>query len=112
MSKICGYSCEHNKGGVCQITNCDKKIIMTTTTEPQILTRWQDPTIEDLKREMFDLQCDYIIVVGKHNELADRIQKAIEHIEKHQLVYQSQYEEMSGFDNHLLNILKGEENDK
>ena len=66
MIKICGYSCEHNKGGVCQITNCDKKIIMTTTTsllggsavEPQVLTRWQDPTIDDLKKEINKLTAE------------------------------------------------------
>lgn len=40
-----------------------------------------------------------------------RIEKAIEHIETHQLCYQSQYEEMSGFDNHLLDILRGEDNE-
>ena len=32
MNKICGYTCEHNKGGVCQITICDKQPYMTTTT--------------------------------------------------------------------------------
>ena len=41
------------------------------------------------------------------NCLQDRIDKAIKHIETHQLCYQSQYEEMSGFDNHLLDILRG-----
>ncbi len=33
MSKICSYSCEHNKGGVCQITGCIYKVIITTTTK-------------------------------------------------------------------------------
>ncbi len=33
MNKICGYSCEHNKGGVCQITMCDKQPTFSTTTE-------------------------------------------------------------------------------
>lgn len=28
MSKICGYSCKHNKSGVCQISGCDKKSII------------------------------------------------------------------------------------
>ena len=46
-----------------------------------------------------------------YDELEDRIDKAIKHIETHQLCYQSQYEEISGFDNHLLDILKGEENE-
>ena len=33
MNKICGYTCEHNKGGVCQITMCDKQPYITTTTK-------------------------------------------------------------------------------
>lgn len=33
MNKICGYSCEHNKGGVCQITRCIKMPLFTTTTD-------------------------------------------------------------------------------
>lgn len=33
MNKICGYSCEHNKGGVCQIPVCDKKLIMSDKIE-------------------------------------------------------------------------------
>lgn len=28
MNKICGYNCEHNKSGVCQISGCDKKSII------------------------------------------------------------------------------------
>lgn len=53
MNKICGYNCEHNKGGICQITYCDKIGKMTTTTqEPIVLTRWIDPTIEELKTQL------------------------------------------------------------
>lgn len=37
MSKICGYSCEHNKSGVCQISGCDKKSIISDKTEVQML---------------------------------------------------------------------------
>ena len=66
MNKICGYTCEHNKGGICQLTMCDKKIVMTTTTnEPfekrfdvkydeqgvEKFARWLDPTIEEYKQE-------------------------------------------------------------
>ena len=41
-----------------------------------------------------------------------KIIKAIEHIKNHQLIYQSQYEELSGFDNHLLDILgEGDNNE-
>ena len=79
MNKICGYSCEHNKGGVCQITMCDKKIVMTTTTnEPfekrfnvkydeqgvENFTRWLDPTIEEYKKE-----------IDRLNNIIDEIKK-------------------------------------
>lgn len=37
MSKICGYSCEHNKSGICQISVCDKKSIISDKTEVQTL---------------------------------------------------------------------------
>ena len=33
MNKICGYSCEHNKGGVCQISSCVKQVTLSTTTQ-------------------------------------------------------------------------------
>ena len=32
MNRICGYSCQHNKGGVCQITICDKNLIISNKT--------------------------------------------------------------------------------
>ena len=51
MSKICGYSCEHNKSGVCQISVCDKRTIMSDKTEAQIFTRYIDPTITKLQQE-------------------------------------------------------------
>lgn len=37
MNKICGYSCEHNKSGVCQISVCNKKSIIFDKTEVQTL---------------------------------------------------------------------------
>lgn len=51
MSKICGYSCEHNKSGVCQISVCDKKSHMSNKTEVQTFTRYIDPTITELQQE-------------------------------------------------------------
>ena len=51
MSKICGYSCEHNKSGVCQISVCDKKLIMSDKTEVQTFTRYIDTTITELQQE-------------------------------------------------------------
>lgn len=82
--------------------------------------------IEDLKREMFDLQCNYNIVVGKHNELADRINKAIEYIkeekeeyEKGKLLYKEFGRELEQYTKgqlvaykHIEDILKGEENEE
>lgn len=44
MSKICGYSCKHNKSGVCQITVCDR-------IEVQTFTKYIDPTITKLQQE-------------------------------------------------------------
>ena len=32
MNKICGYICEHNKSGVCQITGCTKSTYITNNT--------------------------------------------------------------------------------
>ena len=51
MSKICGYSCEHNKSGVCQISVCDKQLIMSDKTEVQTFTRYIDTTIAELQQE-------------------------------------------------------------
>lgn len=42
-----------------------------------------------------------------NNKYRLRCEKAIEHIKEHQLIYTSQYEEESNFDNHLLDILYG-----
>lgn len=51
MNKICGYSCEHNKSGVCQISVCDKRPIMSDKTEVQTFTRYIDTTITELQQE-------------------------------------------------------------
>lgn len=43
MSKICGYNCEHNKSGVCQITGCSKKSYMSDKTETELFREtWYD----------------------------------------------------------------------
>jgi hypothetical protein len=43
MSKICGYNCEHNKSGVCQITGCSKKSYMSDTPETELFREtWYD----------------------------------------------------------------------
>lgn len=49
MSKICGYSCEHNKSGVCQISGCDKKsIILDYTIVPNSDIK---PLLDKLEKE-------------------------------------------------------------
>lgn len=58
MSKICGYSCEHNKSGVCQISVCDKRTIMSDKTEAQMFTRYIDTTITKLQQENKQLKED------------------------------------------------------
>ena len=50
MNKICGYNCEHNKGGVCQITVCDRKLIMSDKTEVQMPTRYIDTAVTELQQ--------------------------------------------------------------
>lgn len=51
MNKICGYSCEHNKSGVCQISVCDKKSNISDKTEIQTFTKYIDPVITELQQE-------------------------------------------------------------
>lgn len=51
MSRICGYRCEHNKSGICQISVCDKKSNISDKTEVQTFTRHTDPTITELQQE-------------------------------------------------------------
>ncbi|MBR6690791.1 MAG: hypothetical protein IKL65_05615 [Bacilli bacterium] len=71
---------------------------------------------------MFDLQSDYNIVVGEHNELATRIEEAIEYIRKNfadieymkarynEDIINKHREEIYVTDiEKLINILKGEE---
>ncbi len=59
MSKICGYNCEHNKSGVCQISVCDKKQHMSDKTEVQTFTRYIDPTITELQQENKQLKANW-----------------------------------------------------
>lgn len=73
MSKICGYSCEHNKSGVCQISVCSKKSHMSDKTEVQTFTRYIDPTIAELQQENKQLKDNWNklrewIIYNKHNE--------------------------------------------
>lgn len=69
MNKICGYSCEHNKGGVCQISVCDKKLIVSDKTEFKI-------PYQDLK----DINTNNLIVerntlIQENQELKAKISK-------------------------------------
>ena len=59
MTKICGYSCHHNKGGICQITYCDKiGEITTTTTTTQWLSggRQQGKTYQLIKDQQKEIE--------------------------------------------------------
>ena len=53
MSKICGYSCEHNKSGVCQISVCSKKSNMKDKTETELFreTWYEISQIRQLQQE-------------------------------------------------------------
>ena len=59
MSRICGYRCEHNKSGVCQISVCDKKSNISDKTEVQTFTRYIDPTITELQQENKQLKANW-----------------------------------------------------
>lgn len=60
MSKICGYSCEHNKSGVCQISVCDKRTIMSDKTE-----------IKHLSQSYYDLHEKYYKLQQENQQLKD-----------------------------------------
>lgn len=96
MNKICGYSCEYNKGGICQITYCDKIGNMTTTTQGlEVLTRWQDPTIEEYKKEIQKLKEEnndlrklyqrtyYVEPIIDYHEEYKKLNNIIEELEKY-----------------------------
>ena len=53
MSKICGYSCEHNKNGICQISVCSKKSNMKDKTETELFreTWYEISQIRQLQQE-------------------------------------------------------------
>ncbi len=87
MSKICGYSCEHNKSGVCQISICSKKSNMKDKTEVQTFTRYIDPTITELQQENKKLNgaiqtYDILLKsnVEENKQLKDNWNKLKEHV--------------------------------
>lgn len=89
MSKICGYSCEHNKSGVCQITGCSKKSYMSDKTETELFREtWYDINqIRQLQQEnkqlkekikkvirMLEIQIEAIKVQPSDNALNDNME--------------------------------------
>ena len=92
MNKICGYSCEHNKSGVCQISICDKKTYMLDKTEIKHLSQ----SYYDLHEKYYKLQQEnkklngvvqtYDILlksnVEENKQLKDNWNKLKEYIEK------------------------------
>lgn len=66
MNKICGYSCEHNKGGVCQIPVCDKKLIMSDKTK--------------LKQKYLNAVADYETTMFKKEQLNNLVNSCQEEI--------------------------------
>lgn len=79
MNKICGYSCEHNKGGVCQITICDKILKFSTTTNnySEMLFNRDERLIQELQRK------DNIIKDAKEVLLTtNNIEKALNVLDK------------------------------
>ena len=75
MNKICGYNCEHNKGGICQITYCDKIGEITTTTQWLSGGRQQGKThqlIKNMQKEIEKLN-NIIKDLKQKNNLAENI---------------------------------------
>lgn len=68
MNKICGYSCEHNKGGVCQITMCDKQIYITTKTDEPLQKQLE-------KYTKYKIQKDENFELRKIHELQQELQR-------------------------------------
>lgn len=78
MSRICGYRCEHNKSGICQISVCDKKSNMqasyeTSITNPKKQLEFYKQLSEQLQQENKQLKDNWNelrkwIVYNKHNE--------------------------------------------
>lgn len=73
MSRICGYRCEHNKSGICQISVCDKKSNMqasyeTSITNPEKQLEFYKQLSEQLQQENKQLKDNW-------NELKEFIVK-------------------------------------
>ena len=73
MSRICGYRCEHNKSGVCQISVCDKKSNISDKTEVQTFTRYIDPTISELQQENKQLKIQISAREEEYKKLEDQL---------------------------------------
>lgn len=71
MNKICEYSCEHNKSGVCQISICDKKTYMSDKTE-----------IKHLSQSYYDLHEKYYKLQQENKRLKDNWNKLKEIMEE------------------------------
>lgn len=69
MNKICGYSCEHNKSGVCQLSGCDKKTYMSDKTE-----------IKHLSQSYYDLHEKYYKLQQENKQLKQNFNKLKEYI--------------------------------
>lgn len=86
MNKICGYSCEHNKSGVCQISVCDKKSIISDKTEVQMLRLDKlDYTIipnSDIKPLLDRLQQENKKLKDNWNKLKEFIEKDYDFYDK------------------------------
>jgi len=126
-NRICGYSCEHNKGGVCQITMCDKNVKLTTTTTADYTKyNFNLPLFETNELEKFDIYIDEIakdftqkMLKDKDMILAQRIikhqqhkiDKAIEYIKEHNMIVVNKEYIPDGistaYDYELMNILEG-----
>ena len=88
MNKICGQSCEHNKSGVCQISVCDKRMIIYDKTE-----------IKHLSQSYYDLHEKYYKLQQENQKYKEVIDRAIEYLTSYSSIHTIQF----GTENDSLN---------
>lgn len=76
MSKICGYNCEHNKGGVCQILICDKSVFLSDTTAP--MTGQLQCKYDKLLNRYINLQDKHVEQLDNWNKLKEWLKNNID----------------------------------
>lgn len=76
-TKICGYNCDYNKGGICQRTNCIHKTYLTNTTDGCVIS-----TGDGLKiyRGNVSIKTDETLDIEKLKQELDKYKHIVEEI--------------------------------